>query len=191
MAEPASLDRRSPLAGRLPWSLPDGVVTLEELPFARQIAIRQRSRVAAYLAGLPWPLEPNRVAAMGSVRVLWLSPDEWLVTAPDGAVPELLPRLARALAGRRALTIDLSSSRAIIAIGGRWARALLEKGCGLDLHPRAFGPGHCAQTLFAHLPVIVDQVGAAPSYRLLVRRSAARWLAGWLIDAAEEFRVTR
>jgi heterotetrameric sarcosine oxidase gamma subunit len=58
-----------------------------------------------------------------------------------------------------------------------------------DLHPRAFGPGCCAQTLFAKLPVIIDQVAAAPLYRLFVRRSAARWLAEWLIDAALEFRV--
>jgi sarcosine oxidase gamma subunit len=36
--------------------------------------------------------------------------------------------------------------------------------------------------------VIIDQLGPAPSYRLYVRRSSARWLCQWLIDAAEEFR---
>jgi sarcosine oxidase gamma subunit len=41
------------------------------------------------------------------------------------------------------------------------------------------------------LPVIIDQTNAAPSYRLFVRRSAAHWLADWLIDAAEEFRFIR
>jgi sarcosine oxidase gamma subunit len=40
------------------------------------------------------------------------------------------------------------------------------------------------------LPVIIDQINAAPSYRLFVRRSAARWLCDWLIDAADEFRFT-
>ena len=59
----------------------------------------------------------------------------------------------------------------------------------IDLHPRAF-TGRRAQTLFATLPVIIDQINAAPSYRLFVRRSAARWLCDWLIDAAEEFRFT-
>ena len=39
------------------------------------------------------------------------------------------------------------------------------------------------------LPVIIDQLSAAPAYRLFVRRSSARWLAEWLIDAAEEFRL--
>jgi sarcosine oxidase subunit gamma len=181
--------RRSPLDGVLPWSLPDGMVALSELRFAEQIGVRVRPPVAAYLAGVPLPLEPNRVASMRTLRTLWLAPDEWLVTSPEGMAPDLIGRITRALAGRPAMVTDLSSSRAIIEIAGPRARTLLEKGCGLDLHPRAFGPGCCAQTLFARLPLILDQLSAAPSYRLFVRRSAARWLADWLIDAAEEFRA--
>ncbi len=174
--------RRSPLEGLLPWALPGGEVALGELRFAEQIGVRVRPPVAAYLAGVPLPLQPNRVASMRLVRTLWLGPDEWLVTAPD-----LRGRLTRALLSRQATVTDLSASRAVIEITGRRARALLEKGCGLDFHPRAFGPGCCAQTLFAKLPVILDQTSAAPAYRLFVRRSSARWLAEWLIDAALEF----
>jgi len=181
--------RRSPLEGVLPWALPGGEVALGELRFAEQIGVRVRPPVAAYLAGVPLPLQPNRVASMRLVRTLWLGPDEWLVTAPEGAAPDLMGRITRALASRQASVIDLSASRAVIEINGPRARALLEKGSGLDLHPRAFGPGSCAQTLFAKLPVILDQLSAAPAYRLFVRRSSARWLAEWLIDAALEFSV--
>ena len=186
--------RHSPLDGVLPWSLePEAnnpAVTLTELCFAEQIGLRVRPPVAAYLAGVPLPLQANRVASMRTLRTLWLGPDEWLVTSPEGMAPDLLGRLTRALAGRHAQVIDLSASRAVIEITGSRARDLLSKGCGLDLHPRAFGPGCCAQTLFANLPVIIDQLGAAPAYRLFVGRSAARWLALWLIDAAEEFRFS-
>jgi sarcosine oxidase, subunit gamma len=186
--------RRAPLEGILPWALDAGednpAVALTELRFAEQIGVRVRAPVPAYLAGIPLPLEPNRVASMRTVRTLWLGPDEWLVTAPEDGAPDLLGRIGRALFGRAAMVTDLSASRAIIEIGGTRSRQLLEKGCGLDLHPRSFGPGHCAQTLFAHLPVILDQLSAAPAYRLFVRRSAARWLARWLIDAAQEFRFT-
>ncbi len=183
--------RRSPLEGLLPWALPGGEVALAELRFAEQIGVRVRPPVAAYLAGVPLPLQPNRVASMRLVRTLWLGPDEWLVTAPEGAAPDLRGRITRALASRQAQVTDLSASRAVIEISGRRARALLEKGSGLDLHPRGFGPGSCAQTLFAKLPVILDQLSAAPAYRLFVRRSSARWLAEWLIDAALEFAVAR
>ena len=43
---------------------------------------------------------------------------------------------------------------------------------------------------FANSTIIIDQLSAAPAYRLFVRRSAGHWLAEWLVDAAEEFRFT-
>ena len=181
--------RRSPLQDRLPWALPEGGIFLAEQRFLRQIELRLRIR-GAYLAGLPFPLEPNRVAAMGAVRNLWMAPDQYLLTAPEGTAPELAARLARAIAGQHASLLDLSSSRTAIEVSGTHARVLLEKGCGLDLHPRAFPPGHCAQTLLARAPIILDQLDAAPTYRIFVRASFARYLCDWLIDAAEEFRFT-
>jgi sarcosine oxidase subunit gamma len=166
----------------LPYLSP--TVEITEAGAARQVGLRLRPPFPSHLAGVPLPLSPNRVAAMGEMRSLWLGPDEWLVVAPaDGSV-DLVSRLERAAARRHAAITDLSSSRGIFEIAGPAARDLLAAGCGLDLHPRAFGPGHCAQTLLARVPVILDQLDAAPRYRLLVRRSYARWLTDWLIDAA-------
>jgi sarcosine oxidase subunit gamma len=160
------------------------LVTITDVSSMRQIGLRLRPPFPADLAGLPLPLAPNRVAVMGAARILWLGPDEWLVTA-EGDAPDLLPRLERAGAGRRAAVTDLSASRVIREIAGSGAHALLGAGCGLDLHSRVFGPGHCAQTLLARIPVILDQLDDAPHYRVLVRRSFANWLKDWLIDAAE------
>jgi sarcosine oxidase subunit gamma len=159
-------------------------VALSEVTPVRQFGLRLRGPLPAYLAGVPLPLMANQVAASGALRVLWLGPDEWLAVA-DGDAPELEARLEGALAGRRAALADLSSSRAVIEIAGDGARGLIAAGCGLDLHPRVFGPGQCAQTLVAHVPAIVDQLDDAPHYRVLVRRSYARWLVDWMIDAAE------
>jgi sarcosine oxidase subunit gamma len=166
----------------LPWS--SAAITLAELRPARQVGLRLRPPFPAYLAGIPLPLTANLVAATGPLRVLWLGPDEWLVVG-EGEAPDLLPRLERAVADRRAALDDLSSSRTVIDLRGPGARDLLAAGCGLDLHPRAFTPGQCAQTLLARVPVILDHIDDAPHYRLLVRRSYARWLIDWLIDAAE------
>src|SRR5260221_2878392 len=129
--------RRSPLEGLLPWSSPGGEVALAELRFAEQIGLRVRQPVAAYLAGVPLPLQPNRVASMRLVRTLWLGPDEWLVTAPAGTAPDLVGRVTRALASRQATVTDLAASRPVLEISGPRAPALLEKRCGLDLHPPA------------------------------------------------------
>ena len=54
------------------------LVTLSDPGPARRIGLRLRPPFPAYLAGLPVPLVPNRVAAMGGTRILWLGPDEWL-----------------------------------------------------------------------------------------------------------------
>lgn len=179
-------ERRTPLAGRLPSPAPAGAVTLAEAAPLAQIGLRLKNPADA-VAGIRLPLAANRVAATRAVRSLWLGPDEWLVTAPAEAAAWLMAAFARALAGRHAAVADLSSSRAVIELSGPRARDLLAKGCGLDLHPRAFAPGQCAQTLFAGLPVILDQLDTAPRYRLYVRASAARWLWDWIVDAAAEF----
>src|SRR5512146_3329914 len=97
MAEPATAAPRSPIDGLLPWALPDGAIALSELRFLVQIGLRIGPPVPAYVAGVPLPLEPNRVAVMRELRTLWLGPDEWLVTAPEVNAPDLAARLARAL----------------------------------------------------------------------------------------------
>ena len=68
-------------------------------------------------------------------------------------------------------------------LSGPRVRELLAAGCALDLHPRAFGPNRCAQTLLARAHVILERDGDA--FRLFVRPSFARYLAGWLLDVLE------
>jgi len=145
-----------------------------------------RAAVRAALGG-DVPVEPNTAApAADGCAVLWLGPDEWLAVAPEEPAA-LAARLAQALAGQHAAAIDVSSSRAVIELAGPHARAVLAKGCGLDLHPRSFAAGCCAQTLLARAQVILHQVADTPEYRLHVRASFAAYLAEWLLDAAREY----
>jgi sarcosine oxidase subunit gamma len=62
---------------------------------------------------------------------------------------------------------------------------VLQKGCPLDLHPRAFGPGHAVATTLARVPLILWQVDQ-DSYLLLPRSSFADYVARWLLDASQE-----
>ena len=87
--------------------------------------------------------------------------------------------------------VDVSANRTIIEIGGTRARAVLAKGCSLDLHPRAFAAGQCAQTLLAQAQIILQQTAEAPTYRLYVRCSFARYLATWLPGSSTHARNTR
>ena len=73
-------------------------------------------------------------------RVLWLGPDEWLLTAGDAQREKFL-RLPHA--------VDLSANRAVVEISGIDARVILAKGCTLDLRAGSFRAPRCAQTLIA------------------------------------------
>jgi len=75
----------------------------------------------------------------------------------------------------------------ILELSGDKARALLLKGCPLDLHPSVFKPGQCAQSVLGKTSVTLWQIADAPVYRMIVRRSFADYLGHWLIDAAREF----
>ena len=131
------------------------------------------------LLGVATPA-PNRVVAVGERAILWLGPDEYLVVAPDGdEVAELAGESAESV-------VDVSANRTTIELSGPHARDVLEQGMSIDLHPRAFGPGHCAQTLLARAQVILRQVDDEPTYHVLVRGSFAPYLADWLVDASKE-----
>ncbi|MEI9851473.1 MAG: sarcosine oxidase subunit gamma family protein [Sphingomonas sp.] len=66
--------------------------------------------------------------------------------------------------------------------GGPGARDLIAQGCSIDLHPRAFAPGHSAVTLIAQIGVAIDQIDA-DGFRLITDRSYTPYLRTWLAHA--------
>jgi sarcosine oxidase subunit gamma len=188
--------RRSPLAG-MARELMDRAVTGErsvrvsEWRFTTMVALRVDPASPAAEAiegvlGVALPRAVGDVTSHGQHSVLWLGPDEWLVVSQmTGEV--LVPALAESVAGAPAAVVDVSANRTVIELQGAAARAVLEKGCPVDLHPRAFGPGRAVSTTLARIPVLIWQVGPQ-AYRLLPRVSFADYVARWLLDASQEFR---
>ena len=133
---------------------------------------------AALGAGLP--LTPNTTAAGANCEVLWLGPDEWLlVGAAPTPIDERLPI-------EHGFLTDVSHGRAGWRISGPRALDLLAKGCSLDLHPRIFPVGSCAQTALAHVAVLLHRRDIA-TFELYCARSYAQHLWHWLTEAAAEF----
>jgi sarcosine oxidase subunit gamma len=190
-------DRRSPLHG-----LADGLaaadeaparVRLSEVPFLTQLTLRvapgtAAARAAGCVLGAPLPTAPNTTRAAGAVQILWMGPDEWLVIAPTEARTHVRDRLEAALAGEHATVVDVSAHRTVIEVAGSDARELLMKGSAVDLHPRAFGPGQCAQMTLARADVVLLARTREPAYWVFVRASFAEYLAEWLLDASGEYR---
>ena len=178
--------RRSPLHGIV---LPPG---LRELPFLTQVDVRldpddepARTAVESMVGALP--LAPNTVNGGPDAAVLWLGPDEWLIVEPTEGAQTLETQLVSATDGLDVAVVDVSANRTTLELSGPDARSILEAGCPLDLDPRAFNPGRCAQTLLARANVILWQTTDEPDpvYRLLVRPSFAAYVAAWIADAAE------
>jgi sarcosine oxidase, subunit gamma len=139
------------------------------------------------------PSEPCTAAARDQIDALWLGPDEWLVTCPASEVARLHGALREALAEVHAAVTDLTDGRVAFRLAGPSARDVLAKGCPLNLHPRAFPPGRCAQSLLAKASVLIhlveDDAERGPSFDVYVGRSFADYLWTWLEDAGREYGV--
>ena len=147
-----------------------------------------RKAVVAVL-GVEPAIEPLTAVSKRGVSMLWLGPDEWLVASPERRVERIERDLRDALRPQHAAVTDISHSRTILSLSGPAAPAVLAKGCPLDLHPRVFGPGRCAQSRLARCQVLIHQTTAAPVFEIHVQRSFAQYAWTWLMDAGEEFGV--
>jgi sarcosine oxidase subunit gamma len=165
-------------------------VRLRELPFWTMVGVRTElgsataGRIETRL-GVPLPTGCGAVTSGEGVTVLWLSPDEFLVISQRQAV-ELTGALVEALEGEPGSVTDLSANRTTFQLDGPSARAVLEKGCPLDLHPRSFASDTAYLTSIGSVPVILWKV-ADEHYRILPRSSFADHLGRWLIDAMAEY----
>jgi sarcosine oxidase subunit gamma len=195
--------RRSPLAhfglaaraAAQVAAVQDAEILLGERPHRCQINLRGSAADAAFLdavrqaAGLSLSTEPNRVARGGEIRALWLGPSEWLLVGPAGREADLARSLRSSLAGQHAAVTDVSEARTCIIVAGPKARELLAKSCSLDLHPRAFGPGRCAQSGMVGVNIILEQIDERPTFEIAVLNSFADHLWRWLERASAGFKV--
>jgi sarcosine oxidase subunit gamma len=188
-----TLERTSPL--RL-WAehfarLSNSVAIVEEA-FVTMVDLRvdpagPGAQAAAELLGVELPTTASTYARNSDTTVIWQGPDEWLVTGTGLSGPELEARLREVVSPHGGAAVDVSGQRTTLRLSGPHSRDVLAKGCAIDLHPKAFGEGTAAQTRLGQAGVILLAVDSGASYRILVRSSFARYLADWLLDAAEEY----
>jgi sarcosine oxidase subunit gamma len=134
---------------------------------------------AAFLAaargvlGFEPPRAANTTASGGGHVAYWLGPDEWLLATGDSG--SLARALKQALAGTFAAVTEVGGGNEVLVLPAATARESLAAECPLDLDPRAFGPGQCAQTRFAHAVVLLRPLDNG-DMEVIVRRSFADYL---------------
>lgn len=154
-------------------------VGAREVALEAQVSVRVDEGTAAAL-GLP--TEPNTWVALGEREALWLGPDEWLVTADVDPAAEVARDVDARLARTSRSVLDVSANRVVIELVADDRLDLLSAGCGLDLHPRSWRAGMCAQTLLANVAVLLQERDGAT--RIFLRPSFAGHLASWCTAVA-------
>lgn len=161
---------------------------LTELPVVPALNLRGAGEafhaIVAATTGVAPPTEANRFHVAQGRSMIWLGPDEWLLLGTTDDGDGLEEELQTALKDVPCGITDVTGNRVIYRLAGPQARDLIAAGCSIDLHPRAFGAGQCAQTLIARTGVILLQRDDDPTYDILVRRSFARYLAAWFASVA-------
>jgi sarcosine oxidase subunit gamma len=181
------------LAARASESHPDAGVTLAESPFRCMINLRGNPGDAAFagavqqVLGVGLPTTPNTVNAGAGLTVFWLGPDEWLIVGAPGREGTLVKELRDALKGQHVSVVDVTEARTVIVVAGRNGQDALQKGTPLDLHPRVFQPGQCAQTGLSKANVILHRLSDRKRFEIYVTISFADYLWNWLERAADEY----
>ena len=131
----------------------------------------------ARLFDVALPLDPNTVTCTAAVVAMWLGPRSWLLIAgassgPANALVEFDAKRDVLNAGGGAL-FDVSASRVAYTLRGSNAATVLARGCPLDFSSAVFMPGHCAQSVFGHVNVLIYRHAATPAFAVMVARSVA------------------
>ena len=132
--------------------------------------------------GQSLPVTPN-TASVGTHRVFWLGPDEWLVVTAAEQAAIVTGRLQAATSESHASVNDISGGQIAMLLEGSAARSILAKGCTLDLHASVFPVGACAQSGLAKANVLLGLLDDAPTFMIVVRRSFSDYLCRWLANA--------
>lgn len=188
--------RQSPLAqraldARVAGDTSGAGLVLSERRYLAKINLRGKAASEAVKAavGVELPAEPNTVAQGNNIAALWLGPAEWLLVGPVDAEKAIHDALVEGLESASVGIVDVTEGRTVIRLAGPMARDVLSMGCPLDLHPRVFGAGRCAQSFIVRSTVILHQVDDAPAYDVFVERSQSDYLFQWFETAAAPYGV--
>jgi len=155
-------------------------VTLAETTFAGAWNVQGNAGDPAFddavreTFGLSLPVAPNTAARGRALTALWLGPRSWLVIASDEPTIADFELRRDAINAAQGALFEVTASRVARTIAGPQAATVLAKGSPLDFHPRAFGEGACAQSVFGHVNALFYRRPASSVFTLMVARSLAR-----------------
>lgn len=157
-----------------------------EIPLLGYISLRGNSQNAAFVNAVNSALNialPTQACSMVNAAwgsILWLSPDEWLITCKRDQRASLQQSLEAALAGIHSQVVDNSGGFTTVLLKGKNASDVLHHCTVYDLN--MLHAGKVVGTTFGKLSVYVHQ--QEDGYSLVFRRSFADYIWRYLERSA-------
>ena len=167
-------------------------IKIQELPYVNKINLRFDPNNNVYMSscgkilGVVLPTKPNIYIKNEKVKIIWLSPDEWMVV--NDQENELFIKLKNELGNLEASVTDVSENRTIIRLSGKKIFTLLSKFLVLDLEKNLGTQSSCAQTLFVKVPILLvrnDDNNQAPVIDIFTNRSHSNYIYNLLVDGTK------
>jgi len=132
---------------------------------------------------LHFPLENLKVLSNKDTRILWNSPNTWLVVSKN---EDILKKINKNFDNKNFAVTDISHSRAVLQIRGTNAKEVLKKGCPLNFNE--FRENSCAGSTFHGINFVVDCINDNEQiFNLITLRSFGESLYHHITDASLEY----
>jgi sarcosine oxidase subunit gamma len=164
-------------------------VWANEIPLLGYISLRGRAHDVAFVEAasgaldFKLPTQPCTLAVSATAKVLWLSPDEWMIVCSRDRLPGLLRDLNQALTGLRSQVVDNSGGYTQVLVQGTNARDLVSHASVYDI--AALEQGRVVGTTFGKASLYVHRQD--DGYCLMLRRSFADYIWRYLVRAAAPY----
>ena len=166
-------------------------ITIQELQHTTKINLRGSLNDNGFISKVHkvfnavLPSEANTFVQLNSIYIIWLGPNEWLITEKKENKKILFEKLHKAVGSSEASVTDISENRTVIQISGTKIFTLLAKFLTLDFDKSFSKPASVAQTLFVKVPVLLMRTyddKQVPTLDIYVNRSQANYIYRLIVD---------
>ena len=151
-------------------------------------ADKSANKIVKSATGCAFPPAANKFTSAGDRYVVWLGPNEFMIICEAGKDEELANSIDTSLQKEHCAVTNITDALSAFHLQGIAVRQVLAKGCSLDLHPKFFAAGDCAQSLLSQASITMLAVSEI-DFIVICRTSFASYLHDWLYDAALEYGV--
>jgi len=135
------------------------------------------------------PIIPNTSESNDKLKIIWLSPNEWLIEIYEiEDFEKILSDLKNSLNPQNTAVTDVTESKTILRLNGLYLYKLLSKFMIINLDKALDKEFSVAQTIFIKVPVLIirnHQKDEEQSIYLHANRSHSQYIIDLLIEGAK------